>query len=88
MRKRASASDNARSRSRKSGVIWAFGLSERMELEAQLPDELSAIIDWNAVPVERVGVSFGLAFTGTKHANLCLSACATTSIGVRGGSRH
>ena len=54
----ASAADNARNRSRKSGLIGLTGVSDGMQLKTQFPNELGALVDWNPVPILGVGISF------------------------------
>jgi hypothetical protein len=71
--KRASAASNARNRSRKSGVTGAIGMGERVHLQAQLPNELSAIIQRDAIPIQSVGIGFRFPFAGAEQRT---SACA------------
>ncbi len=45
-------------------------MCQGVDLEAQFPDELGALIDWNASPVAGIRVGRGFLVPGAKHANL------------------
>jgi hypothetical protein len=80
--KRASAASNARSGSRKSGVIGLIRMGQRVHLQAKRPNESGTLVNRDAIPVQRVRVGLRFAFAATKHPDLGLGSGRFPEIGV------
>ena len=87
-RNRTSAPNNARNRSRKSGLIACLRIGECVELEAQLPNDLGALVDGDPVPKQSVCIRFLFLLPQPKDSNFGTGSCRLPAFGIEGGSAH
>lgn len=60
-------------------------MSQRMQLEAQFPDELQALVNWDAIPVESVGVGRRFLLASAEQPDLGMRPCRFPELSI---SRH